>query len=604
MQFGKYELGERIAKGGMAEVFAARHFGAEGFVKSVAIKRILPHYCEDPEFVRLFINEATLAAELRHANIVQIHDFDHVEGSYYIAMELVQGRDLRRVLRAADEAGRRLPVEVGVHVVAECLKGLAAAHELCDEADAPLGIVHRDVSPHNMLLSYAGEVKLTDFGIAKAATRSHDTESDVIRGKLPYMSPEQVQGLELDQRSDLFSLGITLWEVATGERLYGQSGSDGLVMEVAEARVSDPAERNASVSPGLREVILRLLEREPDRRYSTAREALATLRERGGAVDRSLELASFMEDLFPQEAAAARRSSTTLTEEVGELAAVWERAQAGASPPSVRAEPSRSRRWPTVALALAVVMAAAGVATLVVELMARDSRLPGVQAGTHPAAALRRTPAAPRARIAPGRVTHAGASLDVTSVPPGAEILVDGVDTQRRTPSRLGVRPGHHRVRVRWGPGLAAEQTRDLVAGVTTRMRFQRPEQPPGRRRAATAPERRRAVAPPERRRAVAAPERRRAAAPPHGPTVASGTARSMSSAGRPAGRSSRVRFTCKPWALVTFGGRSLGQTPRSRTLAPGRYRVTFRNPALGLTRQRTFRVLGDGRDLRVGCRF
>ncbi len=363
MQYGRYELGDRIAKGGMAEVFSALHFGAEGFVKAVAIKRILPRYCQDPEFVKLFINEATLAAELRHANIAQIHDFDHVDGSYYIAMELVAGRDLRRVLLAADEVGRRLPVDLGVYVVTECLKGLVAAHELCDEADEPLGIVHRDLSPHNILISYAGEVKVTDFGIAKAVTRGHNTGSDVIRGKLPYMSPEQVQGLELDQRSDLFSLGITLWELATGERLYGQSAADGLLLEVAEARVIAPAERNAGVSPDLNGVIMRLLSREPDQRYATAREALAALRERGGAADRSLELASFMEALFPESAAAARRSRTTINEEVSGLGAVWERSQAGVTEPLEKDPPPRTRRRTTVALALSVLLAAAGVAS-------------------------------------------------------------------------------------------------------------------------------------------------------------------------------------------------------------------------------------------------
>jgi tRNA A-37 threonylcarbamoyl transferase component Bud32 len=581
MQYGRYELGDRIAKGGMAEVFAGLHYGAEGFVKSVAIKRILPRYCEDPEFVRLFINEATVAAELRHANIVQIHDFDHVDGSYYIAMELVAGRDLRRVLRAAAEAGRRLPVDLGVYVVTECLKGLVAAHELCDETDAPLGIVHRDLSPHNILISYAGEVKVTDFGIAKAVTRGHDTGSDVIRGKLPYMSPEQVRGAELDQRSDLFSLGITLWELVTGERLYGKAADQGLLMEVAEARVSDPAERNASVSPGLGEVILRLLERDPHWRYATAREALAALRERGQAAERSLELASFMAELFPKSAAAARRSRTTLNETAGVLGTAWERAQVGTpatkvqarapAPAPAPAPESRIRRGTTLALALAVVLAAAGVAYLVVEILTREPAASRARASGHGAARGGRTPADSGVRIAvgqtaSGRLAPRGASLDIQSEPPGAGILVDGVDTLRRTPACFGVRPGRHRVRVRWGPGIAVEQSRDLASGDTARLRFQRPADS-----------------------VVGSPPARTVPASP---------------SARTGGRQSRVRFTCKPWALVSFGGLRLGQTPRSRLLAPGQYRVTFRNPALGLTKRRAFRVRGDGRPVRVRCRF
>ncbi len=575
MQFGRYELGERIAKGGMAEVFAARHFGAEGFVKSVAIKRILSHYCEDIEFVRLFINEATLAAELHHGNIVQIHDFDHVDGSYYIAMELVAGRDLRRVLLTADAAGRRMPVSMGVHVVAECLKGLVAAHELCDEGGAPLGIVHRDLSPHNMLVSYAGEVKLTDFGIAKAATRGHDTESDVIRGKLPYMSPEQVQGLELDQRSDLFSLGIVLWELVTGERLYGHAHGDGLLMEVAEARVGDPAERNASVSPGLREVILRLLNRDPEKRYSTAREALSALRQTGGATDCSQELAGFMTELFPEESAAARRSRTTLTEEVGELAAVWEHVQADLKRDSGTEAGTRPRRWATLALVAAVILAAAGVAYLAVELLSNDDR--SVASSSTSSTMGMHNQARSRPKVALGAVAAEAASLHITSEPPGAEILVDGVPTGRHAPARFGVRPGLHRVRVRWSVGVVAEQRRTLAAGVHERLRFQRP------RRAGPTP-----------RGATPAVDRRGGSARP----------RPMAPTPRSAGRPSRVRFTCKPWAHVRFGGQLLGQTPRSRTLRPGRYSVTFRNPALGWTKRRSFRVRGDGRDLRVGCRF
>ncbi len=357
--------------------------------------------------------------------------------------------------------------------------------------------------------------------------------------------------------------------------------------------MSDPAERNASVSPGLREVILRLLERAPDRRYASSREALAALRERCGAADRSLELASFMGDLFPEAAAAARRSRTTLNEDAGELGAVWERAQAGASASSgkakaeaeARARQPRIRRGVTLALAISVLLAAAGVAYLVVEILTREPSGPRAQAGAPVAAIRGGASMGAGARKAPRRAApQQGASLDIASEPSGALILVDGVDTRRRTPARFGVRPGRHRVRVRWGSGFAAEQTRDLAAGHTARLRFQRP-------------------APPSARFASAPASIGTKPASKMASTSGSASV-SVSMAARPVGRLSHVRFTCKPWALVTFSGRSLGQTPRSRQLAQGRYHVTFRNPALGLTKRRAFRVRGDGRPLRVSCRF
>jgi serine/threonine-protein kinase len=313
MNFGRFDLGRRIASGGMAEVYVARYAGTKGFVKQLAVKRILPRYSESPEFIRLFIREAKLAAKLHHANIVQIYDFDQVDSTYYIAMELVSGVDLRRMLdshEAADpEGGDRIRLDLGVFIVAECLAGLMAAHEMCNSRGESLGIIHRDVSPHNILVSYSGEVKLTDFGIAKAIRRDDKTVSEVIRGKLRYMSPEQAAGQEIDQRSDIFSLGIVLWELITGRRLYGQQGDRELAAEVCQASIPDPSTLNCAISPGLREVINTMLQRDPVARYGSAREALGALRSRAGAADRSLELGELMEWLFPRESAVARRSS-------------------------------------------------------------------------------------------------------------------------------------------------------------------------------------------------------------------------------------------------------------------------------------------------------
>jgi serine/threonine-protein kinase len=540
MQFGKYELVERIAQGGMAEVFSARRFGAEGFVKELAIKRILPHFCEDPEFVRLFINEATLAAQLHHANIVQIHDFDAVDGIYYIAMELVPGQDLRRVLTASARQGRRLRTELGLHVVGECLKALMAAHEMADEQGAPLSIVHRDMSPHNVLVSYAGEVKLTDFGIAKAAARAPEVGSDVIRGKLPYMSPEQILGDPLDHRTDLFSLGVILFELCTGRRLWSQTAQDGLVREVAEARVPDPAGLNAEISPGLREVILTLLARSPGDRYPTARAALQALRRQGGAIDRSLELQAFMEQLYPEAAAAARRRVTTTSEEVGDAAAVYAEAREGWARPAAPAVTPVRSRVRLLLLGGAVLLASGAMAFLALEEWSRPS----------PRSAPAPTGAAPAVdAVAPAvRPGHVVASGRADAGPPAG--------SSRREPGpAAGRAPGRDRPRA--------------VAGHTPR-----PGDEP------------RPVVPPP-------PPVADAAAPPP-----------PAERPRPAGKPSPVVFTCRPWALVSLAGAGIGQTPQRRTLAPGRYRAVFKNPDLGLTDTASFTVSGDGQALTITCKF
>jgi serine/threonine-protein kinase len=188
-QFGSYLLDERIAAGGMAEVFRARRIGAAGFARQVCIKRVLPALCADPAFVEMFVDEARTGAQLRHGNIVAIDDFGEVGGQYFLCMELVSGVDLARLLRALARDGRACPTDVAVVVATAMLRALDYAHRKVARDGSPLGIVHRDVSPHNVLVSYAGEVKLSDFGIAKAASRTHQTAGRVVKGKLSYMAP-------------------------------------------------------------------------------------------------------------------------------------------------------------------------------------------------------------------------------------------------------------------------------------------------------------------------------------------------------------------------------------------------------------------------------
>ncbi len=205
-QFGKYVLLRKIAMGGMAEIFLAKTLGAEGFEKDVVIKRILPHFTEDEDFVTMFIDEARIASRLAHANIVQVFDFNQLDGRYFIAMEYIEGTDLNTALEEARKLELLLSVPQCVWVVMELAKGLHYAHTKQHQGQ-PLNIVHRDVSPHNTMVAYTGEIKLMDFGIAKAASRSTETQAGTVKGKCAFMSPEQAKGKELDGRSDVFALG-------------------------------------------------------------------------------------------------------------------------------------------------------------------------------------------------------------------------------------------------------------------------------------------------------------------------------------------------------------------------------------------------------------
>jgi TonB family protein len=306
-RFGQYEILERISSGGMAELFRARRSGVEGFQKIVAIKKILPHIAGDEEFITMFADEAKLAAQLNHPNIVHIFDLGKIEaGGYFIAMEHVEGRDLRSILHMARETGLRLPVPLAVAVAAKVGAALDYAHRRRGDDGRDLNIVHRDVSPPNILVSTEGDIKLCDFGIAKAASKVSRTESGALKGKVPYMSPEQAWGKPVDQRSDIYSLGAVLFEMLTGRKLF-QGDSDLNVLEKVRAGdVVLPSSLNPEVPPGLDAAVLKALAREPDERYLRTSDMLRDLE----AVLRTYEpppssadLASYVRRLETEEAA-------------------------------------------------------------------------------------------------------------------------------------------------------------------------------------------------------------------------------------------------------------------------------------------------------------
>jgi serine/threonine protein kinase/tetratricopeptide (TPR) repeat protein len=274
VRFGKYELLLHLATGGMAEVFLARSFGAEGFEKKLVIKKILPELARSQRFVSMFIQEARISASMNHPNIVQIYELGKVGDDHYIAMEHIHGRDLTQVGRALRREGGRFPLHLAVHVVTSLLRGLGYAHALTDPAGRPLHLVHRDVSPHNILLSFEGEVKLFDFGVARLLIEGVAEEEGPGRGgKFAYMSPEQAAGQSIDRRADIYAAGVVLYELLVGHRLFHETDADAKLKRVLAADVPDPRIENPEIPDALWSVLQRMLCADPAGRPGRAEEA-------------------------------------------------------------------------------------------------------------------------------------------------------------------------------------------------------------------------------------------------------------------------------------------------------------------------------------------
>lgn len=315
MNAPKYILSERIATGGMAEIYLGKSIGSDGFARICAFKKILPHFANDNDFINMFRNEAMLAKQLVNKNIVQVHDFVSDNDSFMLVMEYVDGQDLRAVLSLAEKSKRRIPPELACYICIEVLSGLFYAHSLVDLSGRSLGIIHRDVSPQNILMSYDGDVKITDFGIAKASSHTHSTKAGVIKGKFSYMSPEQSVGTEIDSRSDLFSVGVILFEMLTMTRLF--KGEDLAVLNaVRKCDIPLPSSVNQSqVPPELERIVMRFLSKDAATRYQTGREAIKDLSKFLYSHRPDFfagELADFMQKLFQEkiESSKARMRST------------------------------------------------------------------------------------------------------------------------------------------------------------------------------------------------------------------------------------------------------------------------------------------------------
>ena len=329
-QHGRYKIIKRVADGGMAEIFLATQLGREGFAKPVILKRIHSAIYADPQFRNMFIDEAHISMSLSHSNIAQVLDLGVSAGRYFLALELVDGWDLGRVLHRAATAGVRLPRELALHVTAEVCRALAYAHSKT-EGQTPLGIVHRDVSPHNILLSEQGEVKLTDFGIAKAMNKREHTGTGVVKGKVAFMSPEQAMGKPIDQRSDLFSVGTVLYLMVTRSRPFEGPSDLETLLRVQKGDFRPPEETSPDLPPEVAAVVARAMRKEPAERYQSADEML-------GDVERVLrtafrpvgqtELKRWLTELAARDgvppisqssATAARATSTRTKTGTGEL---------------------------------------------------------------------------------------------------------------------------------------------------------------------------------------------------------------------------------------------------------------------------------------------
>lgn len=268
--FGHYFILEKIAQGGMAEIFKGLTYDFMGLKKFIVIKRILPHIAANKEFIDMLVAEAKIAVNLSHGNIAQIFDLGKVGNDYFIVMEYVDGKNLSQIQRAALESRQRVPVEYCVYFISALCDALDYMHRKKDEQGNELKIVHRDISPQNIIISYSGNVKVVDFGVAKAAFKLGEGEKGILKGKFAYMSPEQAEGEEIDSRSDIFSAGIVLWEMLVAQRLFKKKSNSETVMAVKEMSILPPSQFRDDIHDELDNIVMKALQRDPEKRYQSA----------------------------------------------------------------------------------------------------------------------------------------------------------------------------------------------------------------------------------------------------------------------------------------------------------------------------------------------
>ncbi len=316
---GRYALYSEIASGGMATVYLGRQRGQAGFARTVAIKRLHPQHAKEPDFVAMFLDEARLAARIRHPNVVPTLDVVATEGELFLVMEYVQGESLARLLRASRQKKERPPTRVIAAIMADTLHGLHAAHEATSEKGDPLGLVHRDVSPHNILVGSDGAARVVDFGVAKASGRIQTTREGQLKGKIAYMAPEQITG-SVTRKTDVYAASVVLWEALTTKRLFSGENDASVMNQVINSKVSPPGQHVEGLDPAWDEIVLKGLERDEERRWATARDMAMAIESRL-QLARATEVGAWVESLAHQSL-AKRAAEVTAVESASDIEAV------------------------------------------------------------------------------------------------------------------------------------------------------------------------------------------------------------------------------------------------------------------------------------------
>lgn len=605
LSFGRYELIEKVATGGMAEVYRARAHRAGGVSKTVCLKRIHPSLCADPSFVDMFIEEARLGLTLSHGNIVPVFDFGCVDGYHFLVMDFVEGYDLAEVIARSKIVSEPFPVELAVYVVLEVLEGLAYAHELEDENGRPLDLVHRDISPSNVMVSRSGEVKILDFGIARSALREFRTRTGIVKGKPGYMAPEQARGDSVDARVDVFACGVMLHELLTGERPPGrESEPDSISSAGTPTREIDDEQ--------LEDIVERALAVEREVRFESAAEMGSALNEvllNLGEMPRASRLAEYVDSLFSASAQSPDWShqhdavdrhlaalvagdqeevdedveaDDELDEDVERTEEIETQDEATEQLEQEVAAPSRSR-WKYGGVLLLALLAITLVGVVGLDLV-------GDRSGE--------SSEAPRQRIE--RPIAEEAELRVKTTPAGARIRIGDRTAPEVTPTSVSLAPGEHEIQLHLDGYEPLERRVELLAGQSVMLELPLTALP-GELRVTSEPPgatvringRKRGVTPvevgelsrtgtylvevtgegfsefvqevrldEERRRTVHAaltPEER---------------------SKRSATRTGFLSVVARPWAEVILDGRSLGETPLIRRVVPaGRHVIVLRNP-------------------------
>ncbi len=444
-RFGKYTLLRTLAKGGMAELFLAIQKSVAGFEKLIVIKRILPSMNQDQAFIEMLLHEARIAATLSHPNIVQIFDVGQAEGLYFIAMEHVHGEDIRSIVRQMKVKGvPEFPLEHAIAIALGMCAGLAYAHDKRDLDGSDLNIVHRDISPQNVVLTFSGDVKIVDFGIAKSDSKANtETKSGKLKGKVPYMSPEQARGEAIDARSDIFATGVMLFELTTGKRLFkGQSEFETLKL-ICEREYPRPSQIRPGYPPDLERIVMKALAKDKNERYQSAREMQGDIEDfsrRERIPVSNIALSQFMQSLFEDKLASQKqallqgKALADIIEQQQPLdSSVDINSQAMLSTPAaahtltgVGESRKRGSGW-AVGLVLALLLIAGGIGGTIYVMKQKQAQQRAAQAALTP-------PAPVPPPVAKG-------SVDVKSTPEGASIWVNGDLRPEVTPATLNQLP-------------------------------------------------------------------------------------------------------------------------------------------------------------------